>query len=155
MNMKNNICPNCGASLDRNGVCQYCGNGENGHDYSQQLSATRIKHEIRELQREIDKELKEITKLLNDNSPNGCLIIGIGITIVVIVICAIMVAIFRGGDGIGYVGLVSVIVLPIVYVICKSCDNSGNEDAQKKIKEHQRNIKKLTKEIEDIQNGVS
>ena len=107
------------------------------------------------MQREIDKEQKEITKLLNDNSPNGCLIIGIGITIVVIVICAIMVAIFRGGDGIGYVGLVSVIVLPIVYVICKSCDNSGKEDAQKKIKEHQRNIKKLTKEIEDIQNGVS
>ena len=134
-------CPNCGASYIGN-VCPYCGNNENGHDdYSQALRGTRIKREIRELQIGIDKEQKEISKLLKDNSPNGCLKIG-------------MVSIFRDGDGIGYVGLGAVISLLITYAICRFCDKSGNEDIQKKINSHHRNIKKLTKEIEDLQNGI-
>lgn len=147
-------CPRCGAALDGEGSCRYCGNNANGHDYSQQLKATRIKHEIRGLQLEIDKERAEIDKLRKNNSPNGCLKIGMSIIIVAIVIVAVLVTIFRGGDGIVHVGICSIVVLPIVYAICKWCDNSGNEDTQKKIKTHQRNIKKLTKEIEEIQNGI-
>lgn len=147
-------CPNCGASYIGN-VCPYCGNNENGHDdYSQALRGTRIKREIRELQIGIDKEQKEISKLLKDNSPNGCLKIGMSIMLVAIAIIAVMVSIFRDGDGIGYVGLGAVISLWITYAICRFCDKSGNEDIQKKINSHHRNIKKLTKEIEDLQNGI-
>lgn len=102
----------------------------------------------------IDKEQKEISKLLKDNSPNGCLKIGMSIMLVAIAIIAVMVSIFRDGDGIGYVGLGAVISLLITYAICRFCDKSGNEDIQKKINSHHRNIKKLTKEIEDLQNGI-
>lgn len=153
--MKNKTCSNCGASLDGKGVCHYCNNNENCLDYSQQLKATRNKHEIRELQLEIAKEQKEINKLLENNSPNGCLKIGISIIVIAIVIISFLITIFRGGDGIGYVGIGSIVVLPLVYAICKFCDSSGNEDIQKKINVHRRNIKKLTKEIRNIQNGIS
>ncbi len=154
MKMNKKTCPNCGASLDGKGVCHYCNNDESSHDYTQQLKTTRIKHEIRELQLEISKEQKEINILLENDFPNGCLKIGISIVIVAIVIIAVLVTIFRGGEGIGYVGICSIIVLPVVYVICKSCDNSDKEDIQKKIKAYKRTIKKLTKEIEEIQNGI-
>ena len=154
MKMNKKTCPNCGASLDGKGVCHYCNNDESSHDYTQQLKATRIKHEIGELQLEISKEQKEINKLLENNSPNGCLKIGMSIVVVAIVIIAVLVTIFRGGDGIGNVGIGSIIVLPIMYAICKFCDRSGNEGIQKKINAHRRNIKKLTKEMEEIQNGI-
>lgn len=148
-------CPQCGAALNRNGSCSYCGNDTNGHDYTQELKATFKKQEIRELQLEIKKEQAEIDNLLKTQSPNGCLQIGMGIIIVAIVIVTVLVTIFRGGDGIVYVGIGAIIVLPFVYAICKWCDNSGNEDTQKEIKAHQRTISKLTKEIEEIKNGIS
>lgn len=153
--MKNKTCSSCGASLDRNGVCHYCNNDENCYDYSQQLKTTRNKHEIRELQLEIAKEQKEINKLLENNSPNDCLKVGMSIIVAAIVIIAGAVAVFRDGDGMEYVILVSVIVLSLAYVFFKSCDDDANKKIQKEINVHQRNIKKLTKEIRNIQNGIS
>lgn len=151
--MEKCICPNCGAILDKNGLCPYCGNSEDGYDYTSQLRDTKLKREIQELQKEINEEQKEIDELLKNHSPNGCLEIGLGFIIIALVIISAMIGIFRNGDGIGYILIGSVVEIPLVYTICKFCDSSGNEDIQE-VGKHKRIIKKLTKEIENIQHGI-
>lgn len=152
--MPNNICPKCGANLDKNGLCPYCGSSEDGNSYASELRATKLKRRVQELQKEIGDEQKEIDRLLKDNSPNGCLKVGLGLVIVAIAIIAASVTIFRKGDGIEIVVIGAIIAIPLVYAICKFCDNNGNEGVHKRLHNHRRAIKELTQEIEDIQNGI-
>lgn len=126
------ICPNCGANIGDQSHCPYCGEREDINDYSSQLEATKLKYEIRELQSEIDCEQKEIDKLNKVHSSNGCMFLGVGIVICVALIIAVCIMIFRHGDGIQYILIGTIIALPIMIVVSRYCDKSGNEEYQQK-----------------------
>jgi len=148
-------CPNCGANIGNQPHCPYCGDSEDVNDYSSQLEATQLKREIRELQSEIDKEQKEIDKLNDDHSSNGCFFIGVGLVIGAALLIAAYNMIFRQGRGIQDVIVCTIIALPIMIVISRFCDNSGNEEHNQEVNRHKRQIKKLNKEISELNKGIT